>query len=514
MSMTGVALLVAAAAAAPVPAVIAPPDSFWALVDPDDREVARGFYRKYVDVGGLPVVAAAVVDDEALVRTHEIVSSMLAGRPDVLRAMAIKSMYLIIIGKEQVYTDMPEYRNNPNPTYVNERVRGTGGRPTSFGEENLLSLPLDRYDDESIAVHEFCHTIDSTLAGMDPGWQERLEKAYRSALDKGLWRLTYAATNPAEFWAEICQSYFDCNRVNNWNHGPIRTREQLKAYDPDSYELVRATFNLSPEQDWRYRWRQGLPNVTAPPSRFGLNAFYTKFTWARELPVVGRGVSDEALLRANDTVRKMFAYRHDILKALIADGVRLVVLGRNERLSDLPEVRAALGTTGLDPLARFLSYSPELKLVVVAEENVVADPSAAGVGDNQVIRELAGAAWLVCSGRAVDPNWENRGREVQQYELRVQRLDERFGAAVRSAFDEAAAVGKWKGSSAGRDPLAYWMRGVMAWFDAGGQDGTPSGAAHPITTREALEAHDPGLFSLVRETMAYTGRVDWRLPKP
>ena len=33
----------------------------------------------------------------------------------------------------------------------------------------------------------------------------------------------------------------------------------------------------------------------------------------------------------------MFAYRHDILKALIADGVKLVVLGRKERIADLPE---------------------------------------------------------------------------------------------------------------------------------------------------------------------------------
>ena len=52
-------------------------------------------------------------------------------------------------------------------------------------------------------------------------------------------------------------------------------------------------------------------------------------------------VSDEALLKANDTIRKMFAYRHDILKAMIADGARLVVLGRGEKLSDLPEFKDA-----------------------------------------------------------------------------------------------------------------------------------------------------------------------------
>jgi hypothetical protein len=511
-----VAAPVPASAAAPAvaPAVTPPPESFFLMVDEPDRAVARSFYRKYIDVGGLPVVAAAVVADEALHRTHEIVSRMLAGRPDVLRAMAFKSMYLIIIGKDQVYTDMPEYRNDPNPAYVNERVRGTGGRPTSFGEENLLSLPLDRYDDESIAVHEFCHTIDSTLAGMDPGWEDRLERAYRTAMDKGLWRLTYAASNAGEFWAEICQAYFDCNRVNNWNHGPIGTREQLQAFDPESYELVRTTFNLRADQDWRYAWKQPLPNVTAPPARFGVDPYYTQFTWAREFTVLGRGATEEALLKANDTIRKMFAYRHDILKALINDGVRLVVLGRGERLADLPEAQALAARPGFDPLARFLDYTPEAKLLVVSEENVLGNPDDPRVGDAQVIRVMARAAYRVTAGRPVDPLWESRGREVQQYELRVQRLDVRFDDSLKRAFAEARTAGKWKGTAAVHEAEAYWTQGVLAWFDACGQGAAPPDADFPIATREALRDYDPGLFRLVQETMAYAGHVDWRYPRP
>ena len=130
------------------------------------------------------------------------------------------------------------YRNHPNPAFQNERVRGTGGFDvTSFGEENLLNLPLDRYDDESIAVHEFCHTIDAALRRIDPAWRERLAQTHRGAIARGLWKNAYTATNPAEYWAELCQSYFDCNRVNNWNHGPVGTREQLKLYDPEGYEL-------------------------------------------------------------------------------------------------------------------------------------------------------------------------------------------------------------------------------------------------------------------------------------
>src|ERR1017187_3371600 len=211
------------------PPVTAPPENFFRSVRETDREVARKFYKKYIDVKGMPVVASGEVDDLALQRTYYIVTHLLAGRPDVLETMVTNGTRLIIIGKDQVYTDMPEYRNTRNPEYQNERVRGTGGFGiTSFGEENLLSLLLDRYDDESIGVHEFCHTIDAAMSRIDSTWRQRKNAVFQNAVSKGLWKNTYAGSNQGEYWAEICQSYFDNNRVNNWNHGPIGTREQLK----------------------------------------------------------------------------------------------------------------------------------------------------------------------------------------------------------------------------------------------------------------------------------------------
>jgi len=489
------------------PKVTAPTEAFFKLVNARDRDAARRFYKKQVDVAGMPVAASAEVADEALWRTHSIVTHLLAGRPDVLQAMVGGGMYLIVIGKDQVYTDMPEYRNSPNPAYQNERVRGTGGKPTSFGEENLLSLPIDRYDDESIAVHEFCHTIDGALRSLDPEWTARRTAVFQRAMAKGLWKDSYAASNPGEFWAEACQSYFDCNRVNNWNHGPVGTREELKAYDPETYELVRSTFRLKPEQDWRYAWAQPLPNVTAPPAKFKIDPYYAKFTWAREFPVVSRGASDAALLHANHTVRRMFAYRHDILKALIGDGVKLAVLGKGESLAGLPECRAPAPETDL--LARTLDYTPAIKLLVAAEENVLADPRQPLAGDNQVIRTLARALYQVTGTRPVDPDWERR-RSVQQYELRVTRLDTRFDEKLRGLFDAAIARGAWKGTSAVHGRPDYWVRGVLAYFDAAGQAAVPGDAEHPISTREALRAYDPGLYALVHETMAYRGRPDWR----
>lgn len=461
-------------------AVQSPPDCFFSLVSEREREGARGFYKKYFDISGMPLVAASEVADEALERSRWIVQHLLAGRPDVLDAMVRDHMYLIVIGKDQLYCDLPEYSRAPNKAYLNERVRGTGGRPTSFGEENVLSLPLDRYDDESIAVHEFCHTIDSALRSIDPSWTERRNAVYHNAIAKGLWKNTYAASNPGEFWAEICQSYFDCNRVNNWNHGPIGTREQLKSYDPEGYELVKTTFRLSGDQDWRYTWLRRLPNVTTPPVRFHIDPFYTKFTWAREFTVIGRSAKDQSLLKANDTIRKMFAYRHDLLKALINDGLKLVVLGTNEQLTDLPELRNSPKTS-----AQTYEYDPTRKLLVVSEDDM-----------SRIVPIFAKAFNEVAGKRAVDPNWDKRGREVQQYELRVKRLDIDFDHKLEKLFDSAKDL--WPGVN---DRADYWAAGVSAYFDCG---------KNPASIREQLERHDPGLFGLVNETMAYEGHQDWR----
>ena len=492
------------------PVISPPPESFFQSVRESDREVARKFYKKYIDVKGMPVVASADVEDRALQRTYYIVTHLLAGRPDVLHTMATNGTRLIIIGRDQVYTDMPEYRNSRNAAYQNERVRGTGGFAiTSFGEENLLSLPIDRYDDESIGVHEFCHTVDAALSRIDPTWRQRMRQTYQNAVSKGLWKNAYTGSNAGEYWAEICQSYFDNNRVNNWNHAPVRTREQLKVYDPMGYELVRTTFNLSPEQDWRYRWLQKLPNVTPPPAKFKIDPYYTKFTWAREFPVIGRQASDEAMLKANDTVRKMFAYRHDILKALIVDGAKLVVLGRNEKLSDLPEFKDA-SFTNVDLLARFADYSPDKKLLVVGEENVMGNPYDDGVGSCEVIREFSKALCVVCGTRPVDPNWNNRGQDVQQYELRVKRLDVQFDEKLKQLYETAMTNKKWRGTPAVEGRVEYFAEGVLAYFNAVGQQMPPNDAPHQIATRELLKDYDPDLFALVNETFAYDGHSDWR----
>jgi hypothetical protein len=492
------------------PPVTAPPDSIFEKFREGDRDVARKFYKKYIDVKGMAVVSSGDVDDEALKRTYDIVTHLLADRPDVLETMAKFGTRLIIIGKDQVYTDMPEYRNSPNPEYQNERVRGTGGlNVTSFGEENLLNLAGDRYDDESIGLHEFCHTIDAALGRMDNTWRARLREVYQNAVSKGLWKYAYAGSNPGEYWAEICQSYFNCNRINNWNHNNVATREQLKQYDPVGYELVRTTFKLTPEHDWKLPVLRKQPSVVPPPAKFKADPYYTKFTFAREFPVLGSDkVSDEAMLNVNDTIRKMFAYRHDILKAMMAEGARLVVLGKLEKLSDLPEFRETKSSPSFEEV-RYLDFDSKTRLMVVPEENALGLPNDPFLGEAAVVGVFARSLHKVTAFRPVDPEFDKR-RQKQQYELRVKRLDVEFDQKLTKIYEAALAKSLWKGTPAARDRVEYWAAGVEAYFDASGTSYAPNEADRPITTREVLKAYDPDLYAFVDVTMAYKEHIDWR----
>lgn len=502
-------LLLAAGLSAEPPRVAPPSEALLARVEAKHREAVRAFYRKSVDIQGVPVLASAAVEDAALLRAHELVSRVLEGRPDVLKAMADFGTRLLIIGKDEVYTELPEYRDTPDPAFWNERVRGTGGDDvTSFGEENLLGLPGDRYDDMSVAVHEFAHTIDAILTRMDPGWQRELQALHARARRNRLFEGSYAATNAAEHWAEAVTMYFDCERPNNWNHGPVATREALARYAPETYAFVKRTLRLAPEQGWRYRPLRLQPSVTAPPAALRADPAYAKYTCAREFPVLGTArASDAALLRANETIRRLFAYRHDLLKGLLAEGYRLVVLGPGEALHALPEYRGTAREAGADDL-RYVDDDPVRKLLVVPEENVLGQPGDPFAGECATISAFA-RAMLVLARRPVDPAFERR-TERQQYELGVRRMDLRFARELQAAFARASRRGLWKGTPADRDRAAYWVSGVTAYFDAGGDGHCPLGAERPVTTRAALKAHDPALYRLVDATLAYRGRVDWR----
>jgi alpha-glucosidase len=221
---------------------------------PADKHVFP-FYKKYLDVDGMYVVSSANVSDSALTKTAEVMRMMLAKRPDVKKEMVDKGCYTMILGRNEEVCDLPEYKdicNSPDSIkYWNWRARGFGGAPqgkytASFGEENILALPKDKYRGESILVHEFSHLIHTIgICGVDPTFDGRLVACMQHAKDKGLWKDTYAMSDKFEYFAECVQSFFDCNQYSptpNGVHNSINRRAKLKEYDPEMYNLLKEYF--------------------------------------------------------------------------------------------------------------------------------------------------------------------------------------------------------------------------------------------------------------------------------
>lgn len=213
------------------------------------------FYQKYIETEGLYVTSSGKVSDEALLKACDIISLMLAKRPDVKAHMVKKGCHVMIIGKDEETCDLPEFAHICNCgdsiKYWNWRARGFGGAPedefsSSCGEENLLALPQDKYVGENILIHEFAHLIHTVgIVGVEPDFNERLEALRQNAIRKGLWEKTYAVSNKEEYFAECVQSFFNCNRyaepangVHNW----VNRRTKLKTYDPDMYRLLQEYF--------------------------------------------------------------------------------------------------------------------------------------------------------------------------------------------------------------------------------------------------------------------------------
>ena len=212
------------------------------------------FYQKWVDVQGLPVLGSAKVSDYALLEASYLATQLLKGRDDICKSMIAGRVRIAIMAYNERTIDIPEHSDLTPPDYWNRRARGLGATPSrpaiSGAEENLLAFPGDPYKGENIFVHEFSHAIhERGIRPLDPTFDTQLKQCYDSARAKGLWISTYALTNPAEYWAEGAQSWFDCNADKNASHNGVKTREALEKYDPDLAKLLQSTFR---NHSWRY----------------------------------------------------------------------------------------------------------------------------------------------------------------------------------------------------------------------------------------------------------------------
>ncbi len=212
-------------------------------IDPPEQ----GFYSKELTVRGIRILAHADVSDAALDEAARRLDRQLARAPEIAANMAAMGAEMHVIGKDQQVSDLPEYRHMKGKAVdgsetIDSRGRGYGGLHSSCCEENLLSLPADRWKDHrDICMHEFAHGIFSF--GITREVRDKIEAQRKKSLAAGRWNTMYAAGNAGEFFAELTMWYFG----TRGDYGKLTPQPEpgpqwLRSYDPEAYDLIDAIY--------------------------------------------------------------------------------------------------------------------------------------------------------------------------------------------------------------------------------------------------------------------------------
>ena len=196
------------------------------------------FYQKYLEAGGVIVVAPTEVSDEKIVEAGEIVAAMFSDNPELIENLLPRHFRVVIFSRNQAgehINQLPELKDGYHHSLDH---RGTAFE-TATG---WAAAAQDDDEDERcyVLIHEFAHAIHFALKDQ-PVVQEfnsRLLELYSTALAKGLWQDTYAATNYEEYWAEAVTFWFQ-----EYMREPVGLRgSNLEDYDPEIVKLIEEVF--------------------------------------------------------------------------------------------------------------------------------------------------------------------------------------------------------------------------------------------------------------------------------
>lgn len=245
LALVPVLAVLLAASAAPAPGLVSPVPGAVA----DRYRLDTGWYAKYTDAWGVPVLGSSRVDDATLLRAREQLGVLLRTAPcRPVPALNAQNNRVVLVARGEKMSSIPEVSAAFGTSLDARYWGGFGATPllpiTAGTEANLM----DNFGAENVFIHEFAHTVmDMALSRLDPDFMPELQAAYRSARANALWANTYAITNLKEYWAEGVQTYFDANVEGPVNgdgvHNDINTRDELRTYDPLLYRLIHRIYS-------------------------------------------------------------------------------------------------------------------------------------------------------------------------------------------------------------------------------------------------------------------------------
>jgi hypothetical protein len=229
--------------------------------------------------------------------------------------------------------------------------------------------------------------------------------------------------------------------------------------------------------------RTGGCEVGPVPASARLDVFYTQGCQVDGFWVVANEVVDPvAVTRAADTVERIFTTDDRLAPTLAADGIRLGIIGRSQRTTEMPEYRdlnEVFPETDWDSRARGLGATSERPLISAGEENVLCLPGDPYLGEDILLHEFS--------------------HVLHQFGYRA--FDSDFDTELSAAFEATMDNGTWDGTYAATNPDEYWAEGVQSYLGRNLTAEPADGIHGPIDTRAELEAADPALFTLIDDRL-------------
>ncbi|MET9255402.1 hypothetical protein [Streptomyces sp. NPDC003717] len=224
------------------------------------------------------------------------------------------------------------------------------------------------------------------------------------------------------------------------------------------------------------------PVPQAVVNRYRLDtSFYAKYVEGPKdvntglsIAVLGSAKTGDATLlkaaRQLDALTRTYPYYP--VNELAGRGVRVVLVARSERMSSIPEVRAAFGTSLDDRYWAGMGATDFLPVSVGTEANLMDNQG----GENVFAHEF--------------------GHTVADMALR--HIDPAFGPDLDTAYQQARAAGRWNNTYAGSNVSEYWAEGLQGYFDVNREGPRGGDGVHnEINTRRELQTYDPPLYRLL-----------------
>lgn len=196
-----------------------------------------------------------------------------------------------------------------------------------------------------------------------------------------------------------------------------------------------------------------------------------------------------ALEAAADRMAVMLAARPDIAGAVASSIDHIALIGRDQRITTLPEFDELYSThpgTDWNRLGRSFPGTEEIPIPAGAEENLLCLESDRYAGEDMFVRDFG---------------WSMR-------RFGIAAVDPTLDRAIEDAYNRAIAADLWRNTVAEVNSDMYWAEGVQSFFDVNNEEKDEKDQIHnQIDTRDELRSYDPFLYSLLVEVF---GESEWR----